>query len=235
LTPKYLYLLIDVLVLAVPLAASFYPKAPFYKHWKFAGTGLVVTAVFFLVWDELFTQLGVWSVNERYITGIHIGSLPLEEVLFFISIPYACMFTYFALNHLFEKDPLFPHQEVISSLLIVVLLIAGMYHKDKLYSGSTFLLLAGFLAFQMLKLRPRYMGKFYFAFALLLVPFLFIDGILTGSFIDEEIVRYNDTQTLGIRLGTIPLEDLFYGMLLMVMPIAIWEGLEDYFYYKRRR
>ena len=78
------------------------------------------------------------------------------------------------------------------------------------------------------------MGKFYFAFGILLVPFLIVNGILTGSFIDEEVVRYNDQENVGLRLGTIPLEDVFYGMLLMVMPIAIWEWLEDYFYYRRK-
>ena len=235
LTSKYLYLLIDLLVIAVPLAASFYPKAPFYKKWKYAGPGILVTAIFFVVWDALFTQLGVWSFNPRYITGIYVGPLPLEEVLFFVCIPYACVFTYFALNQIFEKDRLFPHQEIISSLLVVVLLIAGMYHKDKLYTGSSFLLLAIFLAFQMLKLRPRYMGRFYFAFGVLLIPFLVVDGILTGSFIDEEIVRYNDAQNLGWRLGTIPVEDIFYAMLLMVMPITIWEWCEDFFYFRSKR
>ena len=231
---KYLYLIIDLLVLAVPLAASFYPKAPFYKQWKYAGIGILVTGLFFVAWDALFTELGVWSFNPRYVTGIYLGPLPLEEVLFFLCVPYACLFTYFAFNHIFEKDRLFPHQEIISSILIVVLLIAGMYHKDKLYTGSSFLLLAIFLAFQMLKLRPRYMGRFYFAFGVLLVPFFIVNGILTGSFIDEAIVRYNDEQNLGVRLGTIPLEDLFYAMLLMVMPIAIWEWMEDYFYYKKK-
>lgn len=233
-TSHYLYLLIDLGVIAIPLAASFYPKAPFYKQWKYAGIGLLITSIFFLLWDELFTQLGIWSFNERYITGVYIGSLPIEEVLFFLCIPYACLFTYFALNYLMERDRLFPHQELISSALIIVFLIAGLYHKDKLYTGTAFLLLAIFLAFQTLKLRPRYMGRFYFAFMVLLVPFFLVNGILTGMFTDEPVVRYNPDHHLGIRLGTIPLEDVFYGMLLMVMPIAIWEWLEDYYYYKQR-
>lgn len=233
-SPKYLHLLIGLLVLSVPLAASFHPKTPFYKHWKRAGVGLLITVVFFAVWGELLAQFGVWSFNEHYCTGLHIGSLPFEEVLLFLSLPYAGMFTYYALNQISEKDRLFPHQEIISSVLIVALLIAGMYHKEKLYTGSVFLLLALFLAFQMLKLRPRYMGRFYSAFIVLLVPLLLINAILTGLFLDEEIVHYNGAQNLGIRLGTIPLEDIFYVMLLLVMPIAIWEWQEDYFYYKRR-
>jgi lycopene cyclase domain-containing protein len=231
---RYLLLLISLCLLTIPVAASFYSKTPLYKHWKYAGIGLLATVAFFVLWDELFTRLGIWHFNDHYLTGLFVGSLPLEEVLLLICVPFVCMFSYFALNQLVEKDWLFPHQEVISSALIIILLVAGFYHKDKLYTGAAFLLLALFLAFQMLKLRPRYMGKFYTAFLLLLIPLLMAQSLLTGTFIDEPVIHYDDAQNLGIRLGTIPLEAIFFSMLLMVMPITIWEWLEEHFYYKRR-
>lgn len=231
---KYLYLTIDLLALAIPLCASFNKRAPFYKKWKYFGVALAITTVFFLLWDVIFVRLDVWGFNKNYVSGIFIGSLPIEEILFFICIPYASVFTYFALNHLVEKDHLFPHQELISSGLIILLLISGLYNIDKLYTGTTFLLLAMFLAFQMLKLRPRYMGRFYLTFAVLLIPFFIVNSVLTGSFIEDEVVRYTDSQTLGMRIGTIPLEDFFYGMLLILMNITIMEWYEEWEYYKKK-
>ncbi|MGC3947664.1 MAG: lycopene cyclase domain-containing protein [Chryseolinea sp.] len=232
--PKYLSLLIDLVVLGVVVLVSFHPKFPFHKHWKKAGAGLFITAAFFILWIELFAQLGVWTFDDQYTLGIRVGWIPMEEVLFVFIAIYAGMFVYFALNQISEKDRLFPHQEVISSVLIVGLLIAGMYHKDKIYTGAAFLVLAVFLAFQMLKLRPRYMGKFYSTFALLFIPILIVDGIRSGAFTDSQIVQYDDSQNLSIRLGTIPLENICFALLLLVMPITIWEWLEDYLYYKRR-
>jgi lycopene cyclase domain-containing protein len=174
LNSKYLYLAIDLAAFTVPFLASFQKKAPFYKKWKYFGIALVITSALFIVWDEIFTQEKVWGFNPAYLTGLYIGSLPIEEILFFICIPYASVFTYFALNELVEKDHLFPHQELISSVLIILLLISGIYNIEKLYTGVTFIALALFLAFQMLKIRPRYMGRFYFAYAVLLVPFLIV-------------------------------------------------------------
>ena len=218
---------------AVPFAASFHPKTPLYKQWKNVGVAMLITAIFFIAWRGVMAEMGVWNFNTRYLVGSFIGTLPVEELLYFIAIPYACIFTYFALNQFIEKDPLFPHQEVISSVMIVVLLIAGLYHKHRLYAGPLFLLLGGFLAFQMLKLRPRYMGKFYLAFLVLLIPLTILHGAFSGWFTDEPIVRFGEVHTIGAKLGSIPLEDILLSMFLMLMPIAIWEWLEDYFYYKK--
>ncbi len=227
--PKYLYLTIDFLSIVFPLLFSFFSKAPFYKKWKYAWAAILIPAFVFIIWDEIFTYLGVWGFNPTYLTGIYVGVLPIEEILFFICIPYACLFTYFTINHVVEQDYLFPHQELISSALIIILLIFGIYHIDKWYTGTTFTFLSLALAFLMLKIKPRFMGRFYFAFGFILVPFLIVNGILTGSFIDGEVVWYNDKENLGIRLATIPFEDIFYGMLLLLFNVSVFEWLQEHY------
>lgn len=47
------------------------------------------------------------------------------------------------------------------------------------------------------------------------------NGLLTGSFITEPIVWYNDAEKLGIRVETILIEDSIYGMLLVFMNIEL--------------
>lgn len=190
---------------------------------------IAIVGLLFILWDVAFTAMGVWGFNEVYITGTHIFNLPIEEVLFFICIPYACMFTYFAIIHLVKKDYLFPHQELISSAVIIILLIAGMYNMDKLYTCITFLATGGFMAFQMIILKPRYMGRFYLAFGIILIPFFIVNGILTGSFIEDQVVWYNNSENLGIRIGTIPLEDIFYALLLLTMNVSLYEWLREKF------
>lgn len=224
---KHLYLWINLLSFIVPFIFSFYPKANFSRKWKFVLPAITITAILFITWDALFTKLGVWGFNPRYTMGVDVLGLPVEEILFFFCIPYACLFTYFALNNLIDKDHFLPFHEIISSVLIVLLLVCGSYFIDRLYTGTTFMLTGFFLAFVLLKLRARFMGRFYLAFAVLIIPFLIVNGILTGSFIDEPVVWYNNEENMGIRLGTIPLEDLVYAMLMILLSVAISEKLED--------
>lgn len=71
------------------------------------------------------------------------------------------------------------------------------------------------------------MGRFYFSYLFVLIPFFIVNGILTGSFIDQEVVWYNNHENLGIRIGTIPADDLFYNMLMLLMVTSIYEGLKN--------
>ena len=230
---SYLYLLIDISAIAIPLAASFQKKHNFFKKWKNVWISIFLSGLIFLLWDGGFTRLGVWGFNPKYLSGIYIGMLPLEEILFFICIPYACLFTYFAVTHLIEKDYLFPHQELISSALSIILLISGVFNLERWYTGITFTGLGFALGLQMLYLRPRYMGRFYLSFLFTLFPFLLVNGILTGFMIPDEVVWYNDEENLGIRIGTIPFEDVFYGLLLVLSNVIIFEYLEEKDRYKK--
>lgn len=222
---KYLYLLLDVSAILFPLLFSFYAKAPFYKQWQYVGISIVVPAIIFIVWDELFTKFGIWGFNPKYLTGIFIGSLPLEEILFFICIPYACTFTYFALKHLIHKDYFRPLQNKISATLIITMASIGIWNYDRLYTTITFTGLAVFLTWLAVVIKPSYMGRFYLSFIFILIPFFIINGILTGSFIEAEVVWYNNNENLGVRIGTIPVEDIFYGMLLLFSNVVIFEQL----------
>jgi lycopene cyclase domain-containing protein len=227
LNSKYLYLTIDLLTISVPFIASFYPKAPFYKKWKYLTIAILIPAVFFLLWDEVFTLSGIWGFNPEYLSGIYVGSLPIEEILFFICIPYSCVFIYFSLNHLVKRDVFYFQQDIISSVLAVGLIVIGAFNLNKAYTASTFLLCGFLIAFHLLKLRSRYISRFYFSYMIVLIPFLIVNGILTGSFIPGEVVWYNDHENLDLRIGTIPVEDVFYGMLLILLNITIFEGLQD--------
>lgn len=223
---QYLYLLLDIFTILFPFVFSFYAKANFSKKWKYLWVSILITGIIFLVWDEYFTQLNVWGFNPDYLTGIYLGQLPLEEILFFICIPYACVFTYEALNYLVKEDYFHRYQKHISIILIIALLLVGILNTDKWYTVTTFLALAFYLTVLEFVLKSTFLSRFYFSYLFTLIPFFIVNGILTGSFIEGEVVWYNNAENLGIRIGTIPVEDVFYGMLLLVMNVSVFEWLQ---------
>ncbi len=218
----YTYLLINLCSIAIPLAYSFEPKVQFFRKWKYHIPAMLLTLLFFVIWDIIFTEWGVWGFNPIYLTGIYLFNLPLEEWLFFICIPYACVFTYEALKYFIKSDPFKNQAALISKVLIAALTLLGVVYFQKAYTATTFLTLAVFLAWH-LSLKVDYMGRFYLAYLVILIPFFIVNGLLTGSLIPQEVVWYNDGENLGIRMFTIPVEDTFYGLLLILMNVTLFE------------
>jgi len=220
---KYLYIAIDFLSILFPFIFSFYPKYNFSRKWKYLWLSILLPAIFFIVWDEWFTQMGVWGFNPRYLTGTYLFSLPIEEILFFICIPYACVFTYEAVNYLITWRMSRRHQDLITDILAGALFLVGVIFFDRWYTSVTFILASIYLNLHRWVWKTDYLGKFYVAFLFILIPFFIVNGILTGTGIEDQVVWYNDSENLGIRMGTIPVEDTFYGMLLLFMNVSLFE------------
>jgi len=222
---KFLYLIINLASVSIPFIASFYPKHPFYKHWKNYIIANGIVATLFIIWDVYFTHIGVWHFNQRYLVGIHLANIPLEEVMFFFCIPYSSVFVYFALNYLIQSNPFDAIHKRVTLFLIFSLALIGLLYWDRWYTAVTFLLTTVFLLFCMMT--KRSLAKTYLSYSVTLVFFFIVNGILTGSFIDEPVVLYNNAENLGIRMGTIPVEDTFYGFLLIASIIQIFEYLNS--------
>lgn len=187
---------------------------------------IICPAILFILWDAAFTHLGVWGFNDRYLIGISIWGLPIEEILFFICIPYACVFTYEALKFLIPRDYMQSSQKTISLVLIAGSIFIGLYHVQKWYTGVTFLALAIWLIVLQYGVRAKYLSRIYFSFLFILLPFFLVNGVLTGSMIQEPVVWYHDAEYMGLRIGTIPVEDAFYGLLLFSLNIFLFEELQ---------
>ena len=65
----------------------------FLKPWglRLIQPSVILTAVPFLIWDWWAISSGQWSYNTRYVTGWYLGVAPVEEILFFLFIPQACL------------------------------------------------------------------------------------------------------------------------------------------------
>jgi lycopene cyclase domain-containing protein len=230
---KSLYLLVDFFTVIVPVLFSFHPKIEFYKTWKSFFLASIIVAIIFIAWDSIFTYLGVWNFNPRYITGIYFFRLPIEEILFFICIPFSCVFTYYCLDKFYNLAWNSKAESIFCMALSIALLITGIMFYKHLYTSVTFISTAFVCLMLKFYFKIDWFGKAVSVYAILLIPFLIVNGILTGTGLEEPVVRYDNSENLGIRILSIPVEDVFYGFEMILLNIYLYKLFEDSFFKKK--
>lgn len=224
---KYLYLGVLIFALSYPLAQSFEHRIRYASQWFALFPAVLISALVFLVWDYWFTQIGVWEFNPTYVLGVFFFDLPLEEILFFFVVPFACVFIYEVLIYFFPKDLFQPLAKPFVYVMIPFLVGLALLHLDKWYTSVNFLFGAFVLLIHFLVFNDRYLGRFLFAYLVHLIPLIICNGILTGGITEEPVVIYNNTENLGIRIWTVPIEDLIYSMSLFLLNISIFEKIRS--------
>ena len=224
---QYLYLILDLGSLSIPLLYSIFEKKfHFIQYFKIAVISILLVAIPFLIWDGIFTQNGIWGFNSDYFIGTKIFKMPIEEWLFFICIPYACLFTHEVLKYYVPNFKLSKSVTVILSfLLIVLVLLLLIFNFGKWYTTLNFSIFLLLILYSV-KNHIKTLQEYYPSFLVILIPFLIVNGILTGSFIDEPVVWYNNAENLGFRIFTIPFEDVFYTFTMLFSVQLIFNFLK---------
>ena len=224
-----LYFIINVASFSIPFLYSFQKKMNFIQYWKSVFLALLIVAIPFIIWDVWFTSIGVWGFNPKYLLGPTIFNLPFEEVLFFFFIPYASIFIHYALLHFFPNLAL-PKKVTkwLTIFLLITAIVIVIFNYDKWYTLINFSVFAALLIYALVA-KDTILNSFYITFLVVLIPFFIVNGILTGSFIEGEVVWYNIAENLGIRLGTVPVEDAFYAFSMLYGAIVLIEKFKPIF------
>ncbi len=225
---RRLYALLLGGTLLFPLLASFERRIRYFARWPrlFAACGLVGS--FFILWDVAFTAWGVWGFNPRYYSGIELLGLPWEEWAFFFIVPYSCLFIYESLRW-FRARPPFAHTARTIYLMLSLVFFAVAFAKwSHIYTFTTFWLAGSFTLAHLWFFSPLKPWHHYFLLAWLIswIPFVLVNGALTGSFTAQPVVVYNTAEFFGWRLGTIPIDDSIYSYLMLFAITTVYELLD---------
>ena len=219
----YTYLLINFLTVIICFVFSFDKRIQFNKHFSAFIKASVLTAIPFIAWDVWFNAHGVWWFNTDYTTGLILFGLPIEEWLFFICIPFSCVFTYFCLDKFFNLDWANAFNTIIVFFSVIVCVLVGLLHHDKIYTFVTALVTTLTLIYLHFFARVQWIGKASLIFFILMLGFFPVNGVLTGTGLESRIVNYNPKQFLNIRLLTIPIEDAVYGYTQFLLNIYLFK------------
>lgn len=69
-----------------------------YRQARRAAAAVIPVALVFIAWDLLAIVGDVWSYNPDFVTGLGIGVVPVEELMFFLVIPLCGLLTYSAVS-----------------------------------------------------------------------------------------------------------------------------------------
>ncbi len=217
------YLVLDIATLLFPLILSFDKRVNFKSKWSYLFPSITITALFFIVWDVWKTKEGIWSFNEAYVLKYRIFNLPIEEIFFFFCIPYACLFVYACMRVYFKQLELSVFAtRLVTVLLIGLFLILAFSNWGKAYPFVTFGFTATFLIMCLMFSQLHILARFYMPFIVITIPFLIIDGFLTGL----PIIIYDPAEHLNMRMGSIPIEDMVYNLLMIGMSVIMYEHLQ---------
>ncbi|MES2780714.1 MAG: lycopene cyclase domain-containing protein [Bacteroidota bacterium] len=222
-----LFAWILLLSLIGPLIISFNRKISFYKNWERLFAGIIINATLFILLGGWFARKGIWGFNPDYVWDIRLNNLPLEEWCFFIIIPYSSILIYTFLKAYLTTEPFAKHKHHITLFFLIATFFFALFNSTQAYTFYVCLIASVLLFIHYLFLKKQWMGYFWLAYFVFLVPFLIIDGALTGMFTDKPIVWYNNHENIGIRFFTISIEDAVYALTCMLLPFTIMEMLSD--------
>lgn len=211
------YLFIILFTISAPLLLSWDKKVYFRQYWPAWIKSVSIVGFFFIIWDIIFASQGFWGFNERYHLPFKIFHLPLEEIGFFITVPYACSFIYKTMKAYLT---LHFHQVYRFLWVLMLLICLGFLIENigKWYSTITFFY--SIILLGVLFARPSgHQPYIFWSYLISLLPFILVNGYLTGMFTPEPIVWYNNEENMGRRFITIPYEDFSYSFNLIVSVI----------------
>lgn len=215
------YLWLNCLILVFPLLLSLTPRyRSFYRHWRALISSILAVGSLFIFWDILVTRAGHWSFNPNHVLGNQLLFLPLEEWLFFVTVPFSCLFLYQALKDRFNQCPSKPVVKSVAFISAVVLFILALWVYPHPYSAIV-LAFTGIVVLLVVLLLPALFHSHAYWLYLTLGTCLFFifNSVLTSL----PIVAYDPGVILNLRLGTVPIEDFFYNWSLLTLYALIYD------------
>jgi len=213
------YLLLNILIVLVPLVLSFERRLRFYQNWTAYGFSVAIVSTLFIFWDAFATNRGDWAFNSIYTIGWEIFGLPIEEIMFFITVPYSVIFIYETLNAYIE-DYFYSTRRIVFLVFSIIFFILSFFVIGQNYTHILFLFISfSFFLMYFIKKSIAQTQNFWLTIVISYIPFLIVNYLLTSI----PIVTYNDFENFGIRIITIPIEDLGYSFAMISMWLLFYD------------
>lgn len=217
------YALFHLAVLFGPVTVSLaMPRFRSFWHlWKPLLMTYAFVSVPWIAIDALSHARGWWDYDPAYVSGVEFVGLPIEEIVFFFTVPFACLFLWWALQKHWGRAaiPQRTRQLLIAGAVAIggyFLMIGILDGKERtLFDAVLYLGVVAVIALSRLSRE----AVFWRWSAIVFVLFLMFNSILTAL----PIVVYDESFMTGWRIGTIPIEDTLYNFVFLWLSVTMFE------------
>ena len=213
---KLSYLLFNLTIIFLPILSKLIYEKTIFPQIKPFALSVSTVALIFIIWDIKVAEKW-WFFNARYILGIKIFKLPIEEVLFFFTVPFSCLVIFLNLNYFITSKINFNFYY----LLIIIFLLFSFYFlkKKKAYPFFVFLFLSINIFFD-------YFLKVYLlnqiSFFIYLIFITFLTFVFNYYLTSKKIITYDKSYKTNFLITTIPFEDFVYGINLLYANLILY-------------
>lgn len=216
---NFVYYFFNLFVLLPPLFISVFSDVKTYKNWRALGAAIVTVSLPFIVWDIWAAAQGHWFFSGSYITAPRIAGLPVEEILFFVTVPFAMVFVWDVLK---KHIPSKPFSEILGALgiclvsLAAIVLLLSQWSRG--YSRSAGI--AVLISVAIILVSGWWRRNIFWWFQLVLLAIFFVANTFLTAL---PVITYGDASVIGFRVGTIPLEDFFFNFALINSFVLVYD------------
>ncbi len=216
---KLEYLLFNCIVLLGPVISQFNREIKHLSQWRLKLCTNGIIAIPFVIWDVIVTG-SHWRFNEAYTLDFRLLGLPIEEWLFFITVPFGCLLVWETLPRVKLSTQLRPLRHVRTVLYVALPIGIWIFSTGVQYTGLVLCCL-GLVALADTLLKTGLLGqpKTYLFLAILAILILVFNGYLTA----RPVVLYGEAFQSGYRILRIPIEDFGYGFALVLFNAMLYE------------
>lgn len=179
---NYTYLLVNIALLLLSAFLLINKRARGSGTWKSALPAALVLSVVFFCASYSLSHFRILSFDMRYLSGMHILSLPLEELMFCILMPLTGVSIYTFLNITFPDNCLQKFSLRISNVMLglCMAMLFFAYQSGNMYAIIFDVILVLLLIYIEYINKLRFMYRFYRAYILSMVLFYPVYFIITG-------------------------------------------------------
>ncbi len=219
---KFEYLLFNLIVIAGPLAYSFEKTINFRQYWREAFGGILGSLAVYVLWDSAVTNRH-WYFNAPYMLDFRLLKLPLEEWLFFVTVPYACLFVREVLTLVVKNQTIRGLEWVRAGMFALLPIGILVFQSGKEYTGLV-LIAFGAIAFLDRQLRTHTLLQTRtYVFLASVIGFTFVFNMYLTA---RPLLIYAANYQLDFRIITIPIEDFGYGLTHIALCNILYEYLK---------